>query len=97
MSDLELPIQVDDVVYVGDKAYTVVSGQHVKNEHGVLGRMCGRYGNQFVPLCCMTCQYLGYETYDDYFIAYNFCSWGQRMPTKKGTCKRQSGEFGEDA
>lgn len=87
---MNIPVTLEDKIHVGERVYKAVNGDlsHVTNEHGVTGRLYGDNGTQFVPECCIGCRFLDSETYDDYYPAFYYCQWNQRMPTRKGTCKR---------
>jgi hypothetical protein len=64
------------------------------NEHGVKGRVykTGLREQKFIPECCIQCNYLDIESKGDrnqYFVTA-LCGIFLRIPTKKGSCKRQS-------
>jgi hypothetical protein len=82
---MDIPFRIDDIIYVRKRKYELLPNGHVKNEKGVEGRL---HNSQFVPECCFGCKHLDYEPVDDYYPAYYFCGWNQRMPTAKGSCKR---------
>lgn len=59
---------------------------HYTNEHGV---ELYRWGDAFVPKCCLDCEHLDAEFGDlGSVLAGPYCERNIFMPRRKGTCKR---------
>lgn len=59
------------------------------NEHGVIGNY--RY-SQFVPLCCSKCQHMDWDSYNDGWTSYTYCTKNVWLPVRKGTCNKFFGD-----
>ncbi len=42
-----------------------------------------------IPKCCRNCLHYDWDTPDDGFTIWRYCSLGIWFPTKKKTCKKQ--------
>ena len=42
-----------------------------------------------VPDCCRNCKYYEWDTPDDGYTIWRYCTIGVKMPVKKLSCKKQ--------